>query len=141
MAACASMILSYLGIQHQYPALVSMLNIKPEVGTPFSSIHNLARMGVRVIAQKQGQFETLYRLLASGWPVIAAVQTRELTHWKGVESQHTVTVIGMTADEIFINDPDFAEHPLPVSYGDFDLAWLEMNERFAVIGPSVLHRD
>lgn len=129
------MALSYLNIRHEYNSLLRLLDIRPDLGTEFSAIHSLSRIGVRVHQRQRGHAGMLYRLLAAGWPVIAAVQTRELAYWTGVESQHTVTIIGMTAEHILVNDPAFAEHPLPVSYGDFDLAWLEMNESYAVITP------
>ena len=65
-----------------------------------------------------------------------ACEHLHIPYWNGNASQHVVTVIGMTADSVLANDPAFVEHPLPLPYGDFDLAWLEMDEAFAVIAPA-----
>lgn len=42
----------------------------------------------------------------------------------------------MTLDSIWLNDPAAFKAPLAVPYGDFDLAWLEMDAAFAVIAPA-----
>jgi len=34
---------------------------------------------------------------------------------------------------IFLNDPDISDAPIQVLMGDFDLAWLEQDERYAVL--------
>ena len=69
-AACASMILSYLNARHEYDGLIRLLRIRPALGTEFSAIHRLSRIGVRVIHRERGSLEALYRLLAADWPII-----------------------------------------------------------------------
>lgn len=42
-------------------------------------------------------------------------------------------MVGMSEQFLYINDPEFEKSPIPVPYGDFDLAWLAQNERYAVL--------
>ena len=41
----------------------------------------------------------------------------------------------MNEEEIYINDPAFARAPIAITHGDFDLAWLERDEYYAVLAP------
>jgi len=36
---------------------------------------------------------------------------------------------------IYLNDPELPDAPIPVTQGDFDLAWLAQDERYAVLLP------
>lgn len=136
LAACAAMACEYLHIAYEYERLVRVLEIQWEIGTPFSRIQKLSQLRIGVTFRQGGEMAALYRLLLAGWPVLVAVQTSELAHWQDESSQHVVTLTGMTENNLIVQDPAFVEHPLPVSYGDFDLAWLEMDEAFAVIAPT-----
>jgi hypothetical protein len=40
------------------------------------------------------------------------------------------------AGHVFLHDPAILVHPLRVSIGDFDLAWLERDEQFAILMPA-----
>ncbi|MEZ4732190.1 MAG: hypothetical protein R3E79_34160 [Caldilineaceae bacterium] len=48
-------------------------------------------------------------------------------------ADHAVVVVGFDEQSIYLHDPEFAESPINVSYGDFDLAWLEHDEMYAVL--------
>jgi hypothetical protein len=39
----------------------------------------------------------------------------------------------MNDANVYLNDPAFVQAPMQVSIGDFDLAWLEHDEKYAVI--------
>lgn len=41
----------------------------------------------------------------------------------------------MDAQSVYLNDPAFANAPIQVSQGDFQLAWLEHDEFYAVLSP------
>jgi ABC-type bacteriocin/lantibiotic exporter with double-glycine peptidase domain len=135
LAACVAMCLAYLKRPVRYERLVHVLDIKPGVGTSFSNLRRLERLQLGVTSRKQGTLEELYTLLCGGWPSIASVQTQELPYWQGVNVYHVVVVVGMDAEQIYVNDPDLPAGPVAVALGDFDLAWLAQDETYAVIAP------
>jgi ABC-type bacteriocin/lantibiotic exporter with double-glycine peptidase domain len=131
LVACTAMVLNYLGKPVAYRRLISTLEIIPTVGTPSSKIRNLARLGITVHYQ-QGTLERLRAHIEQDQPCIAFVQTAELPYRNDV-TDHAVVVVGFDNQFIYLHDPEFAESPINVSYGDFDLAWLEHNELYAVL--------
>lgn len=133
LAACVAMVLNYLKFKTSYRKLIHVLQIERGIGTRFSNINQLDRLGVRVLYQENGTLQQIYGLLDAGWPVIAAVQTSELPYWNGVLSQHVVVVTGMKEQSIYLNDPDLAYGGVEVLLGDFDLAWFEQEQSFAVL--------
>ena len=44
-----------------------------------------------------------------------------------------MVVIGLDAQYVYLNDPEFDVNPIQVSRGDFDLAWFEHGEFYAVL--------
>lgn len=42
-------------------------------------------------------------------------------------------VIGIGDEFIEVNDPAFDDAPITIPIAEFDLAWLEMNEFFAIL--------
>lgn len=135
LAACAWMLCRYWGSVIPYPELITLLGTTPEVGTPFSNLRRLTRVGFGVQIDA-GTLAGLYRLLQDGQPVVVSVQTGELPYWENEWSQHAVVVVGMTEATILLNDPVVQPAPIGVNLGDFDLAWLAQGEAFAVITPA-----
>lgn len=133
LAACAAMICEYLNVSMRYDRLVKQLGIKVGVGAAFSNIERLDRSPLQVIHRVSGQLPHLYALLEQGWPIIASVQTGELPHWFGHNTLHAVVVIGMDPEHVYVNDPGYPDAPIRVPIGDFDLAWLAQDERYAVL--------
>lgn len=131
LPTCAYMVLTYIKRRTIYWRLRHVLGTK-EFGTPFSNIQNLERMGVTVEFGNRGNFDLLYDYLTKNQPCIVSVETSELPHWHD-NTLHAVVVVGMDKQLLYINDPEFEKSPIPVSYGDFDLAWLAQNERYAVL--------
>ena len=41
----------------------------------------------------------------------------------------------MDSDFVYLNDPEMPDQPRRVSIGDFDLAWLEHDERYVLVAP------
>ena len=137
LAACAFMAFRYLGMTVKYDRLRHLLGILPGYGAPFSNIERLAtQFAVEVTYKNEGSLPDIYQFLQAGWPVLTGINTRELPHWAGVATQHAVVVVGMADDRVFVNDPGFAQAPLAVSMGDFDLAWLAQGEAYAAISPA-----
>lgn len=129
------MVCRYWGRTIPYPELIALLGTTLDVGTPFSNLRRLTRIGFRVQIEA-GTLAGLYRLLQNGQPVVVSVQTSELPYWANEWSQHAVVVVGMTESTILLNDPVVQPAPIGVSLGDFDLAWLAQGEAFAVITPA-----
>jgi ABC-type bacteriocin/lantibiotic exporter with double-glycine peptidase domain len=137
LAACTAMILTYLRIPASYSQLLKLLDIEPLVGAPFSKIHAVEKLGIAVLYQKHGSLAMLYDYLSQSLPIIVDVETQELPYWQQISARHVVVVVGMDAQHIYLNDPQFptTAAPMAVALGDFDLAWLERDERYALLSP------
>ena len=131
LAACADMILRYIGKSIAYNRLVSLLQVKRGLGARSSNIHFLKRLDVTVL-YTQGSLDSIRAHLQNGNPCIAFVLTGELPYWS-YSVQHALVVVGMDEEKVWIHDPEFEQAPIAISIGDFDLAWLEMDMMFAVI--------
>lgn len=134
LAICVEMVLTYLGASFDSAQIAKTLRIQPNAGTPFPTIRELEKLSVLVGYRRNGSLETLYTLLRHGWPVIAAVDTGPLPYWD-ISTGHAVVVVGMESEHIFLNDPGMPDGPTRVLLGDFDLAWLEQDELYAVLAP------
>ncbi len=131
LPACAMMVLDYLGVQVSYARLLRILNVVPDLGAPSFNVRNLNQLGVTV-EYGQGTLSTLRKHVEHGRPPIVFVRTGELPYWQ-TSIEHAVVVIGVSDTQVLVNDPAFAAAPFAVSTGDFDLAWLDRDEYFAVI--------
>jgi len=127
------MVLNYWRVSVQYQRLFKLLNIQKGLGTPFPHIREVVRMGVNVTYQRGGLID-LHTFLLKGSPIIVPVRTIELPYWDA-DTDHAVVVVGMDERYIYLNDPAFARAPIAVTHGDFDLAWLERDEYYAVLAP------
>lgn len=136
LVACVAMLYTYWGIRFSYRRLRASLKIRSDAGAPLYNVTGLSQKGFGFHFQRRGTLANLYGMLARGWPSIVAVQASEFPYWREQPTQHAVVIVGMTADSILINDPAASDTPSNVPYGDFDLAWLEMDEAFAVIAPA-----
>lgn len=134
LPVCVKMVLDYLRIQCEYHQLVRTLGTHSGYGTPFSHIQALQKLGVSVRYQT-GTLQDLYIALQQGWPAIVPVQTGELPYWENVRVRHAVVVVGMDSESIYLNDPEFDNGPIQASLGDFDLAWFEQEEIYAILAP------
>jgi len=133
LAACAQMILDYLGIRRSQDELAQHMHSIPHVGTVGRNILNLQSSELHVV-YTQGTLEHLRAWLAQEVPVIALVQTAELPYWDKVEARHTVVVVGLDEENVYLLDPARDPGVITVSRGDFALAWEEwMDGRCAVI--------
>ncbi|MDX1523805.1 MAG: C39 family peptidase, partial [Anaerolineae bacterium] len=80
------------------------------------------------------QIETLHQQLEHNIPPIVFVATQDLSYWKEATG-HAVVVAGLDEQSIYLHDPSFAEAPKNVPLPEFDLAWLGMDEFFALLQP------
>ncbi len=130
LAACAQMALNFLGIPASYDRLLKLLKIE-SFGAIYSNLRELEQLGVTVV-YKRGALEELHEHLRNHQPCIALVQTSELPYWEEA-TLHAVVVAGLDDQFVYLHDPAFEESPIPVSHGDFGLAWLERDELYAAL--------
>ncbi|MCQ3977962.1 MAG: hypothetical protein DPW09_31430 [Anaerolineae bacterium] len=79
-------------------------------------------------------FEDLFDHLSQGWPCLAFIKTGELPYWEE-NVDHAVVVVGLDDQYIYLNDPAFPTAPVQVDRKEFELAWLEWDEKYAVVSP------
>lgn len=133
LAACAAMVLDFLGGTEPYARLLSILGISP-IGAPRRNILRLARLGVEV-EYREATLSILARYLQADQPVMAFVDTAELSYWP-VSTNHAVVVVGIDEETVWINDPAFPDAPITVSTAEFDLAWFNGDNTCAIIRAS-----
>lgn len=128
LAACAAMVLDYMGMSVPYARLLKLLRIQ-WFGTASFRIHELEKLGL-VVAFKEGTLEELHDHLAQDRPCITPVKTAELPY-RDDARDHAVVVVGLDDKHVYLNDPDFPNAPIEASHGDFGLAWLGRDELYA----------
>jgi ABC-type bacteriocin/lantibiotic exporter with double-glycine peptidase domain len=134
LVACAAMALAYLGQQPDYALLARRLSVT-QIGAPFPNLRVLANLNVRVLVD-YGTLDVLHQQLSRGYPCIVSIQTGQLPHWFGEDFAHAAVMVGRNAGHVYLHDPAVLVYPLRVSIGDFDLAWLERDEQYAVLLPA-----
>ena len=130
LAACVAMVLAYLDRVMDYAALLSLLKIRPH-GAPAGNIRLLASLNLNVVYSKTDMVG-LEAMLQQGHPVIVFVRTGELPYWT-YSTDHALLVVGYDESQLYVNDPYYSEAPIAVPRGDFELAWLEHDYRYALI--------
>jgi len=130
LAACAAMVLEYLQVPSTYQDLLKRLRIE-SYGAPFSNLRQLESLGVKVLIQR-GTIESLREHLERGLPPIAFVNTEQLGYWKESTS-HAVVVLGIEDNQIYLDDPAFTEAPQVISLDEFMLAWIDLDQFYALI--------
>jgi len=127
------MALRYLGIDRSQTDLAQQMGAIPHVGTVSRNIFNLQSSTLQVV-YAEGTLELMRGWLDRDVPVIAFVQTLELPYWGGAEARHAVVVAGIDDENVYLLDPARDPDVIPVSLGDFTLAWEDwMDGRYAVI--------
>jgi ABC-type bacteriocin/lantibiotic exporter with double-glycine peptidase domain len=130
LAACAAMVLAYLGRPVDYARLLAILQIGP-VGAPRRNVLRLTRLGLDV-TYREATFSLIATHLQAGQPVIAFVDTGELAYWS-VTTNHAIVVIGLEAEHVIVHDPAFAATPQRIPFGEFEVAWLNCDNACAVV--------
>ena len=132
LAACAQMVLHYLGIVSDQVKLAQQLWVRPDIGVPASHIKRLATDTIAV-TYDVGEWEVIQTWLAQRTPVIAMIQAGELPYWRGEFFQHAIVVIGCDETQVWLLDPATSPDAIIVSIDEFLLAWGEMDYRYAVM--------
>lgn len=131
LAACAAMVLDYLNVPFDYPALVTQLRLRPRLGAPFRNLRHLETLGVKVLVER-GDLETLRACLEHGLPPITLVDTSQLPYWTEATA-HAVVVVGLEGNQIYLNDPNFPDAPKVIPTNEFELAWIDLDQFYALI--------
>ena len=131
LPACAQMVLAYSGIKKDQVKLAKQLKMIPRAGTPGSRIRLLASRRLEVI-YGSGEVADLRTALSQGVPPIAMVDTGQLPYWE-VATAHAVVLLAIDEKTVLLNDPDKGQAPIRVTLGDFELAWYEMDNRYALL--------
>ena len=132
LAACAAMILAYMGIKPDYEYLLRLLDIR-EFGAPFTRLRRLEKLKISVTVEPRGTIRQLETLLRQNHPCIVGIDTGELPYRDEKGLPHAVVVVGLDPTYIYLNDPDLKTGPLHVPIRDFDLAWLNRDEEYAFV--------
>ena len=106
-----------------------MLDTTP-YGAIASRVTRFSEMGLAV-TYEEGVLADLYPVLDGHLPVITLVRTGELPHWSW-DTMHAILLVGYDEHHFYANDPYFVNAPVQIPVGDFDLAWFEMGNRYAV---------
>ena len=128
LEACVRAVLAHW----QYPVSeeqLCQLFESSQFGTPASRVLRLKQWGFEVIYGPSDVIK-LQTWLAQGVPIIALVQT-EFLDYATVNTPHAVVVIGLTDQQVYLQDPMFEQVPQIASLNGFLAAWLEMDETIA----------
>jgi ABC-type bacteriocin/lantibiotic exporter with double-glycine peptidase domain len=132
LAACASMVLTFLGLTVSYERLLTTLGIT-RFGAPHSRIQRLQDLFPALhIAHQQGDLPDLFRAVDAGNPPIVYVRTGELPYWTE-DTFHAIVLIGYDETHCTLLDPAMASQPQRITQGDLILAWLDLDNYYTVI--------
>ncbi len=131
LVACVAMILDYLGKQVRYGRLIKILKVTPDLGAPASNVKHLSLLNISV-EYGSGSLDDLAKQIERNIPCIAFLHTMHLSYWSEAV-RHAVVVVGMDEEGVYLNDPFSDIAPQSVSRLEFELAWGEMDNTYAVI--------
>lgn len=135
LAACVAMTLEFIKRPMSYPKILKILKTTP-YGAVASRVTRLTKRGLKVI-YSEGSLADLRIFLDQHLPVITLVRTSELPYWND-DTMHAILLVGYDEHYFYANDPNFEKAPVKIPIGDFDLAWLEMGNRYAVISTKLM---
>jgi ABC-type bacteriocin/lantibiotic exporter with double-glycine peptidase domain len=124
------MVLEYLNVEIKYQRLLRLLKVK-SYGTPGQNLKYLNSLGLQT-AYREGSLEQIKNHLQNDIPCIILVRTADLPYWD-YGTDHALVVVGFDEQSIYVNDPAFDDHPIPVPVVEFELAWMAFDYRYGVI--------
>ena len=133
LAACARMVLEYYHINIRYARLLSILRVA-DSGATFRSLGRLESIGLRVQVER-GAIDKLSEWLAQGVPPIVAVDTGLLLSYWTETTGHALVVISIDKQNIYVNDPYFADAPKKIVIDEFEASREEAGRLYAIIQP------
>ena len=130
LPVCAQMVLAYLGFDVSYAQLIKLLGTQ-RFGTSFWNIKRLEQLGATVTIDHLALAE-IGSNLTLGLPVIACLNTADLSYWSQAVD-HVVVVVGIDEQQVYVNDPSLSHGQYPVPRAEFELAQLQYDNLCAVI--------
>jgi hypothetical protein len=124
------MALEQLGLAATQRELNRLLGLTP-LGTPYPHIQRLNRYGVHVMLQRGDEF-ALRNAIDQGVAPIVFMMTTGLPYWQ-TETQHALVIVGYDNQNVYMNDPAFADAPKTVSLNGFMIGWIEFDSWYALI--------
>lgn len=135
LAACAQMVLSYLGVTVSQAELNRLFELTP-LGVPLSRLQRLMQpYKVQVIIHQAGSLADLQRAVDENTPPIVFIHTGQLAYWSE-DAQHAVVVVGYGSSSLLLNDPAFPDAPKQVPAEELMLAWDEFDNIYARLNRS-----
>lgn len=131
LAACIAMILDYMDKSTNYKRLLRLLNIDLDIGGRAPNVKRLSALGVSV-NYSTGTLTDLSHHIAQGSPCIAFVNTSCLSYWPEA-TRHAVVVVGLDDQYVYLNDPFFDASPQSILRLEFELAWDEFDNAYAML--------
>ena len=131
LAACTAMVFDYLQVPYRYEQLLKLLRVR-SFGTMFSNLRYLDSFGLSILIER-GDVSALRHHLESGLPPIVFVNTGFLSHWDETTG-HAVIVVALEDRLVYVNDPKFVDAPKAIPLTEFEAAWIEQEQLYAVIG-------
>jgi ABC-type bacteriocin/lantibiotic exporter with double-glycine peptidase domain len=131
LAACAAMVLDYLHKPVAYERLLYLLEIGP-IGAPRRNILHLSQIGISVV-YREASLTIIAECLTHGQPVIAFVDTGELTSYWETTTNHAVVIVGLQPDTVSLLDPAHPSTICQVPVEEFLLAWLNCDYTCAIL--------
>ena len=131
LAACAQMVLQYLGVDISQTGLNHLFDLTP-LGVPLSRMERLEKFDIQVTIHRQGDLDDLLTALNDNHPTILFVRTGELPYW-GEDVQHALVLVGYEGEQVFLNDPAFPNAPQKVLMTELMLAWDEFDSPYALL--------
>jgi ABC-type bacteriocin/lantibiotic exporter with double-glycine peptidase domain len=125
------MVLAYWGIERKQTDLAKTLELIPGAGVPGNRMKKLASRRLEV-HYGSGHLPDLSTALEQGIPPIVLVQTSELPYWQQATA-HAVVLLGLDNQTVLLHDPAIDQGETEVSLGDFELAWDEMANLYALL--------
>ena len=121
LPACVRMILTFWKAEHTERELRVLFKTRMGGTSPAQVMLELPRLGFSA-AVWRGSLEALRSFVAQGTPCIVSLWTGELTYW-AEETMHTVVVVGMDEDTLWVNDPSVPDAPQQIPGDEFAVAW------------------
>lgn len=130
LAACAAMMLEYLGLGVPYRRIVQHLNIT-SLGTPHRNLLNLiGNVKHLQVRYQRGELNDLIEAIDLQIAPLVFVWTGDFPYWTS-GAGHAVVVVGYDEEYFYVNDPAFDEAPQRVLHGDLELAWIAFDNFYA----------
>lgn len=133
LPACAAMICAYWQ-RPKYQGDVARWLQTTEIGTPARNISRLKDYGFDVTCL-EGSLQFLIESLQRGIPCILFLRTGELSYWE-IDTAHAVVIIGIDAQEVYLNDPVFEDAPKVIPVDELMLAWSSFDYVVATLTPT-----